>query len=82
LWHRLGRDDSVWPHDIDEAVYLGQRVVVLSSSPTVVMETSRRSSGRRSQRKPVRWRFADLRKHLYAQVSLESRTSSHLANGQ
>ena len=26
-------------HDIDEAVYLGERVVVLSGSPTVVQET-------------------------------------------
>ncbi len=34
-------------HDIDEAVYLGQRVVVLSSSPTVVRGPRHRPSAPR-----------------------------------
>src|SRR3954453_21525685 len=37
LWHRLGVTILLVTHDIDESVYLGQRVLVLSSSPTVVM---------------------------------------------
>ncbi|HEX6497914.1 MAG TPA: ABC transporter ATP-binding protein [Micromonosporaceae bacterium] len=38
LWHRFGVTILFVTHDIDEAVYLGQRVLVLSSSPTVVMD--------------------------------------------
>ncbi|HEX6055101.1 MAG TPA: ABC transporter ATP-binding protein [Intrasporangium sp.] len=37
LWRRLGVTVLFVTHDIDESVYLGQRVIVLSSSPTVVM---------------------------------------------
>jgi NitT/TauT family transport system ATP-binding protein len=37
LWERLGVTIMFVTHDIDEAVYLGQRVIVLSMSPTVVM---------------------------------------------
>jgi NitT/TauT family transport system ATP-binding protein len=36
LWQRLGVTILFVTHDIDEAVYLGQRVVMLSASPTVV----------------------------------------------
>jgi NitT/TauT family transport system ATP-binding protein len=38
LWKRLGVTVLFVTHDIDESVYLGQRVIVLSSSPTVVLE--------------------------------------------
>ena len=38
LWHRLGVTILFVTHDIDEAVYLGQRVLMLSASPTVVRE--------------------------------------------
>jgi len=38
LWRDLGITVLFITHDIDEAVYLGQRVLVLSASPTVVME--------------------------------------------
>jgi NitT/TauT family transport system ATP-binding protein len=37
IWQRLRVTTLFITHDIDEAVYLGQRVIVLSSSPTVVM---------------------------------------------
>ena len=36
LWQRLGVTVLFVTHDIDESVYLGQRVIVLSNSPTVV----------------------------------------------
>src|ERR671916_2387079 len=36
LWRKLGVTILFVTHDIDEAVYLGQRVIMLSSSPTVV----------------------------------------------
>jgi NitT/TauT family transport system ATP-binding protein len=38
LWQRLGVTILFVTHDIDEAVYLGQRVLVLSNSPTVILE--------------------------------------------
>src|SRR5512139_2245843 len=38
LWHRLGVTVLFVTHDIDESVYLGERVIVLSNSPTVVLE--------------------------------------------
>lgn len=38
LWKRLGVTVLFVTHDIDEAVYLGQRVLVLSNRPTVIME--------------------------------------------
>jgi NitT/TauT family transport system ATP-binding protein len=37
LWKRLGVTVLFVTHDIDEAVYLGQRVIVLSMAPTVVL---------------------------------------------
>jgi NitT/TauT family transport system ATP-binding protein len=37
IWQQLQVTTLFITHDIDEAVYLGQRVIVLSSSPTVVM---------------------------------------------
>jgi NitT/TauT family transport system ATP-binding protein len=36
LWQRLGVTILFVTHDIDEAVYLGQRVIMLSASPTVI----------------------------------------------
>jgi NitT/TauT family transport system ATP-binding protein len=39
LWRRLEVTVLFVTHDIDESVYLGQRILVLSSSPTVVLGT-------------------------------------------
>jgi NitT/TauT family transport system ATP-binding protein len=62
-------------HDIDESVYLGQRVLVLSNSPTVVREdvaidlpADRDQLSTRSLR-----RFAELRTHIYDQVQRAKR---------
>ncbi|WP_306319874.1 MULTISPECIES: ABC transporter ATP-binding protein [unclassified Streptomyces] len=38
LWRERGMTVLFVTHDIDEAVYLGERVLVLSASPTVVLE--------------------------------------------
>ncbi|RDG30542.1 ABC transporter ATP-binding protein [Streptomyces corynorhini] len=38
LWRQRGMTILFITHDIDEAVYLGQRVLILSASPTVVRE--------------------------------------------
>ncbi|MCW2576568.1 MAG: transporter ATP-binding protein, partial [Modestobacter sp.] len=72
LWHKLGVTILFVTHDIDESVYLGQRVLVLSSSPTVVMEDlaidlpdERNQLETRSSR-----RFAELRAHVYEQIQI------------
>lgn len=41
IWRRLGVTVLFVTHDIDESVYLGQRVLVLSSAPTFIMEEVR-----------------------------------------
>jgi NitT/TauT family transport system ATP-binding protein len=72
LWHKLGVTILFVTHDIDESVYLGERVLVLSSSPTVIMEDlaidlpdERNQLETRSSR-----RFAELRGHVYEQIQL------------
>jgi hypothetical protein len=57
-------------YDIDEAIYLGQKVVALSSTPTRVLETLPvdlpDDRDQLTTRPDVA--FADLRGHVYAQV--------------
>ncbi len=70
LWRRMGITMLFVTHDIDEAVYLGQRVLVMSSSPTVIMEniTIDLPDDRSQLETRSLPRFAELRKHLYAQI--------------
>jgi NitT/TauT family transport system ATP-binding protein len=70
IWSRLGMTILFITHDIDESVYLGQRVLILSRSPTVVQadlpidlpaardQLSTRGSAR----------FAELRSEVYRQI--------------
>lgn len=70
LWSRLGMTVLFVTHDIEEAVYLGSRVLVLSGRPTVLMDEvvvdlppERDQLGTRSLP-----RFAELRAHVYEQI--------------
>ncbi|GAB3565534.1 ABC transporter ATP-binding protein [Amycolatopsis endophytica] len=70
LWHRLGVTILFVTHDIDEAIYLGRRVLVLSDRPTVVLEDvpvdlpdERDQLSTRSTPK-----FAELRAHVYERI--------------
>ncbi len=70
VWQRLGVTLLFVTHDIDESVYLGQRVVMLSSSPTTVAEdlaidlpAERDQLSTRSDP-----RFTELRGQVYAQI--------------
>ena len=70
LWVRLGVTVLFVTHDIDEAVYLGQRVLVLSNRPTIVLEdvavdlpAERDQLGTRALP-----RFAELRAHVYGRI--------------
>ena len=70
LWHQLGVTVLFVTHDIDESVYLGQRVLVLSNRPTVVLADVRIDLS--DERDQLRTRssqpFADLRTHVYELV--------------
>ncbi|WP_019925877.1 ABC transporter ATP-binding protein [Nocardia sp. BMG111209] len=70
LWKRLGVTILFVTHDIDESVYLGQRVVVLSGSPTVVMaEVVVDLPGERDQLTTRSApRFAELRSRIYTLI--------------
>ena len=72
IWKKLGVTILFITHDIDESVYLGERVLVLSNSPTVVQEdltidlpADRDQLGTRSSP-----RFTQLRGHVWEQIQL------------
>ncbi len=70
LWHRFGITIVFVTHDIDEAVYLGGRVLVLSSSPTELMDDVR--VGLPDERDQLGTRsspeFAKLRAHVFSLI--------------
>jgi NitT/TauT family transport system ATP-binding protein len=75
IWKRFGVTVLFVTHDIDESVYLGERVVVLSMSPTVVQEdlaidlpAERDQIGTRALP-----RFTELRTHVYEQIQRAKR---------
>ena len=70
VWKQFGMTMLFVTHDIDEAVYLGERVVILSASPTHVLEdldidlpADRDQLETRSEP-----RFVELRTHVYARI--------------
>ncbi|MER6082803.1 ABC transporter ATP-binding protein [Streptomyces sp. NPDC001833] len=75
LWRERGITILFVTHDIDEAVYLGQRVIVLSASPTVVREQLKVDlpDDRDQLHTRVAPRFAELRTHVYEQIQAAKR---------
>jgi NitT/TauT family transport system ATP-binding protein len=75
VWGRTGVTIVFVTHDIDEAVYLGQRVLVLSSSPTVVQEDLAVDLPAERDQLTTRSdpRFTELRSHVYAQIQQAKR---------
>jgi NitT/TauT family transport system ATP-binding protein len=78
VWQRFGMTLLFVTHDIDESVYLAERVIVLSTSPTVVMEdlavdlpAERDQLATRSDP-----RFVELRGHIYAQIQRAKKQAS------
>jgi NitT/TauT family transport system ATP-binding protein len=70
VWQRLGITVLFVTHDIDESVYLGQRVIVLSAAPTRIADDleidlpdQRDQLGTRADP-----RFAELRGQIYARI--------------
>ncbi|MBP2479011.1 NitT/TauT family transport system ATP-binding protein [Crossiella equi] len=70
VWRDLGVTILFVTHDIDEAVYLGERVVVLSSSPTVVQQEVLVDLPAERDQLATRAlpRFAELRAEVYEQI--------------
>ncbi|MDA2813380.1 ABC transporter ATP-binding protein [Nocardiopsis sp. RSe5-2] len=70
LWQRFSMTVLFVTHDIDEAVYLGQRVIVLSASPTVVQDDVSVDLPDERDQLTTRSapRFAELRAHVYREI--------------
>ncbi|MET9778035.1 ABC transporter ATP-binding protein [Streptomyces sp. NPDC006367] len=75
LWRERGITVLFVTHDIDEAVYLGERVIVLSASPTVVREQLEVDlpADRDQVHTRVSPRFAELRTRVYEQIQAAKR---------
>ncbi len=78
VWRDLGVTILFVTHDIDESVYLGERVIMLSSSPTVVQEDLPIDLPEERDQLSTRSmpRFTELRGHVYEQIQKAKRTSS------
>lgn len=70
VWAKLGLTILFVTHDIDESVYLGERVIVLSSSPTVILEDLTIDLPAERDQLETRSdpRFVELRHHVYEQI--------------
>ena len=70
IWKRTGVTVLFVTHDIDESVYLGERVLILSGSPTVVQEDLPIDLPAERDQLTTRSmpRFAELRGHVYEQI--------------
>ncbi|MEU4420243.1 ABC transporter ATP-binding protein [Actinoplanes sp. NPDC024001] len=77
LWKRLNVTILFVTHDIDESVYLGQRVVMLSSSPTVVQDELVIDLPAERDQLHTRAdpRFVELRTRVYEQIQLAKKAA-------
>ena len=75
VWKRLGLTVLFVTHDIDESVYLAERVIMLSSSPTIVQEDLRIDLPEERDQLETRSlpRFVELRHHVYEQIQKAKR---------
>ncbi|WP_298040414.1 ABC transporter ATP-binding protein [uncultured Microbacterium sp.] len=70
IWKDLGVTVLFVTHDIDESVYLGQRVIVLSNRPTVVQDDITIDLPDERDQLTTRSdpRFVELRHHIYGEI--------------
>ena len=75
VWKKLGITVLFVTHDIDESVYLGERVIILSSSPTVIQEDIVIDLLEERDQLNTRAlpRFTELRHHVYEQIQIAKR---------
>jgi len=83
IWRRTGVTVLFVTHDIDESVYLGQRVLILSGSPTVVQEDLAIDLPADRDQLTTRSapRFAELRGHVYEQIQRAKKASASADDG-
>jgi NitT/TauT family transport system ATP-binding protein len=83
VWKKLGITVLFVTHDIDESVYLGERVIILSSSPTVVQEdiVIDLPEDRDQLNTRALPRFTELRHHVYEQIQLAKKGHRPAAAG-
>ena len=80
LWDELGLTILFVTHDLDEALYLAQRVIVLSASPGTIAEVVRRASALSANQVTTRsdpW-YLQLRERLY-RLMVEQVTAARAA---
>ena len=72
VWKQLGVTVLFVTHDIDESVYLGSRVIILSSSPTIIQQDIKVDLPDERNQLETRssQRFSELRHHVYEQIQL------------
>jgi NitT/TauT family transport system ATP-binding protein len=78
LWHTFKVTTLFVTHDIDEAVYLGQRVLILSNSPTVIRDDLTIDLPDERDQLTTRSspRFAELRARVYSQIHRQKETAA------
>ncbi|AYF98219.1 ABC transporter ATP-binding protein [Protaetiibacter intestinalis] len=84
LWKRLGITVVFVTHDIDESVYLAERVLVLSGRPTVLLEDVAIDLGDERDQLETRSHpeFARLRTHVYELVQAAKRGVRSVAEAE
>jgi NitT/TauT family transport system ATP-binding protein len=75
VWKELGITVLFVTHDIDESVYLGERVIILSSSPTIILEDLRVDLPADRDQLETRSmpEFVEQRHHVYEQIQKAKR---------
>lgn len=75
VWKEFGVTVLFVTHDIDESVYLGERVLILSNSPTVVQEDLTIDLPAERDQLTTRSmpRFTELRAHVYEEIQKAKR---------
>jgi NitT/TauT family transport system ATP-binding protein len=83
LWQRHGATVLLVTHDIDEAVYMAQRVLVLSRSPMTVIEDLAIDLPAERDQLTTRSspRFAELRARVYRQIRGQLRSADGATDG-
>jgi NitT/TauT family transport system ATP-binding protein len=74
LWEKLGTTILFITHDIEEAIYLSDRIWVLSRRPSRVIEELRIDFARPRNQVTTRAqsRFMEIRNEIYGKISIES----------
>lgn len=84
VWKRLGVTILFVTHDIDESVYLGERVLIMSSSPTIIQEDLHIDLPAERNQLETRAlpRFTELRHYVYEQIQKAKTHTADIADAE